>query len=511
MRRLLSFILLVLIASSIVFANGAQEATATTAPSKDFVYVTGSEPVTFDPHLVTDANTSKFMTEVHETLYMRDEKANIIPLLAESSTTSEDGLTWVIKLKEGIKFTDGTDFNAEAVKYSFDRLRSKEISSPKASALNGINEVIVKSPYEVEFHLASKNLVFLATLTNYSTAIMSPTAGQKYGKEKYGENPVGTGPLMLKEWNHGSSLVLTKNPNYWGKEPTVDNVTVKVVPEDASRVMMIKSGDADIIAGVQPIQADDLKSDKNVEMIVRPGYRTIFIGMNNDIKPFDNPKVRMAVCYAINKKAIIDNILKGIATYPSGFMSSVIQYSALDLDPHEIDQAKSKQLLAEAGYPDGFKSVLYTCEGRYTMDRQVSEVVQSMLAEVGIQVEVKVLEWGSYLNTVKKGECPMFLLGKGCSTGDPEFDMLMHVISNGGQNYYHYSNPEVDELLHKVANADNLEQRADYLHQIQVIHSNDVPLATLYYEAQTFAVRKGVSGMLIYPNETLDLAWMTRE
>lgn len=482
-----------------------------TSDKNEFVYVSGVEPTTMDVHLCTDANTSRILLQVHETLYKRNENAEVVPLLAESAEESEDGMSWNIKLKEGIKFHDGQPFNAEAVKYSFDRLVAPETGSAKASALSNVESIEVLSDYEVKFNLKGRDLVFLASLTNYSTAIMSPAACEEYGLSDYSNHPSGTGPLKMESWDPGIDMVLVKNENYWGEEPTVDRLIVKAIAEDSSRVMMIKTGDADVVAGVPPTLVPDLQQDSNVDMVIKPGYRTIFIGMNNGVEPFNNPKVREAVNYAINKKSIIDNVLHGLANYPSGgFESPAIQYALTDLDPHEQDIEKAKELLEEAGYPDGFQTEIMTPEGRYPMDRQVAEVVQGMLAEVGIKAEVKVSDWGAYQEALTAKNTKMFLLGKGSSTGDPEFDFLMHGITGGGQNHYQFSNSKVDELIGGLSEAQNLEDRADMLGQVQEIWNDKCVIAPLYYENQFYAVRKNVSGLNVYPNELADLAWLTR-
>lgn len=478
----------------------------------EFVYVSGVEPTTMDVHLCTDANTSRILLQVHETLYKRNEDAEVIPLLAESAEESEDGMSWTIKLKEGIQFHDGTPFNAEAVKYSFDRLVAPETGSAKASALKNVESVEVLGDYEVKINLKGRDLVFLASLTNYSTAIMSPTAGEKYGLEDYTNHPAGTGPLKMESWEPGIQMTLVKNENYWGEEPTVDKLTVKAIAEDSSRVMMIKTGDADVVAGVPPTLVPDLQSDSNVEMMIKPGYRTIFIGMNNGAEPFNDIRVRQAVNYAINKKSIIDNVLHGLATYPSnGFESTAIQYSAENLDAHEQDIEKAKELLKEAGYPDGFQTEIMTPEGRYPMDRQVAEVVQGMLAEIGIQAEVKIADWGAYQEALTAKNTKMFLLGKGSSTGDPEFDFLMHGITDGGQNHYQFSNERVDELLKGLSGAADIEERAEMLKEVQTIWNDEFVIAPLYYENQFYAVRANVSGLKVYPNELADLAWLVRK
>lgn len=205
---------------------------------------------------------------------------------------------------------------------------------------------------------------------------------------------------------------MTRFDDYWGEKATVDSITFRIVPEDASRVMMLKTGDADLVAGIPPVQIEELQSDPNVKVLVETGYRTIFLGMNSTVKPLDDVRVRQAVNYAIDRESIIKNVMRDVASYPDSFMvSNVIDNSAKGLGCYEFDQEKAKALLAEAGYADGFTLTLSTPEGRYAMDRQVAEVIQAMLMEVGITAEINVLDWGAYSEQATSGQHQFFLLG----------------------------------------------------------------------------------------------------
>lgn len=493
--------------------GGATTGGETAETSNEFTFVMGTEPTTMDVHFCTDAATSRILLQVHETLFKWDENSeNVIPWLVETSTEAEDGLSWTFKLKEGIKFHDGTDFNAEAVKYNFERLLDPATGSSKASALQGVTSIEVLSDYEVKINLSGRNLIFEQTLTNYSTAIMSPTACEEYGLEGYTNHPAGTGPLKLESWEPGVEMVLVKNEDYWGEEPTTDRLTVRAVSEDSSRVMMAMTGDADISWGISPALVENLEGNEDVTVNTVTGYRTIYIAINQNYGPLADSRVRAAINYAINKREIVDNILYGVGgTYPSGYESSAVANAATDLDPYEQDLEKARQLMAEAGYPDGFDIRLNTPEGRYAMDRQIAEAVQYMLAEIGINATIEVLEWGTYQERMlSKDYMQLFLLGKGSSTGDVEFDFLMHVLSTGGQNYYGINNPEVDEILSNLSSAADLEERSQMLYDAQKLVNDEYDFATLYYENQIVATRADVQGLVIYSNETADLAWLTR-
>lgn len=479
--------------------------------ANEFVYAAGTEPTTFDPHFITDVNTARAAMQIYETLVKWDESSNLAPLLAESWTTSEDNMTWTFKLKEGVKFHDGAPFNAEAVKYNFDRIIDPAIASPRSSTAGMVESVSVVSEYEVAITTKNPSGAFLAQLTSYNLAMISPKAAQELGLD-FGQHPAGTGPLMLQEWEPGKSLIMTKFDEYWGTKSTIDKLSFVTVPEDSSRVMMLKTGDADVISGLPPVQVESLEKDENINVVIAPGYRTIYIGMNHKKAPFDNVKVRQAVNYAIDKHSIIDNVLSGLAEYPAGVESKAIMFAANDLQPYDYNPEKAKELLAEAGLPNGFKTTLFTPEGRYPMDKQVTEVVQGMLKEVGIDAEIKVLDWGAYQEATTSGEeTELFLLGKGSPSGDPDFDLDLSFRTGGRMNNAFYSNPVVDQWLDEQKTSTDQDFRAQVLYNIQKQINDDAAWAVLYYENQTMGKRADVNGFVVWPNEMIDLRYLIRK
>ncbi len=510
MKKSLILVVAGLLVLSLV-ASGCGGAPAVDTSKNDFVYAVGTEPTTLDPHFVTDVNTARAVMQLFETLVTWDENSQIAPLLAKSWTVSEDKLTWTFTLQQGVKFHDGAPFNAEAVKYSIDRLVDPAVASPRASTAATIAKVSVRSEYEVDITVKQPSGAFLAQLTSYNLAIVSPKSAAEFGKE-FGTHPAGTAPLKLAEWIPGQSLVFEGFADYWGEKTTVNKITYKVVPEDTSRVMMVKTGDADVVVGVPPIQVETLKTDSNVKVVIETGFRTIYVGMNLKHKPFDNPKVRQAINYAIDRQSIITYVLGGIGKMPVGVESTVISNAATDLAPYTYDPAKAKALLAEAGYPNGFKTTFHTPEGRYPMDKQVAEVVQSQLKEVGIDAEIKVLDWGAYQEATTKGEVTrLFLLGKGCPSGDPDFDLSLSFTTGGSMNNSFYSNTTVDALLaQQRVNVDPVS-RAAQLHELQRLIHEDAPWAVLYYEEQTMATRADIEGFELYPNEMLSLKYLKRK
>jgi peptide/nickel transport system substrate-binding protein len=475
----------------------------------NLIYATGTDATTLDPQFVTDVPTSRVVMWVHQTLVYPDLKGNMQPVLAESWTVSDDKLTWTFKLRKGVKFQDGTPFNAEAVKFTFDRINDPQIASPRKSSAVVVKEVQVIDDYTVRFVTKEPFAPFLAQLSAYNLAILSPTQAKKLGK-KYGEQPAGTGPFKLEKWVPGEKMVFVRNENYWGDKPYLERIEVRVVPEDSARVMMLLSGDVDVIASVPPVMLDRLNQSKDVNILKQTGFRTIYIGMNNKVKPFDNPAVRKALTHAINPEAIVKGVLAGVGTLGGAFESPVIAGADKNLPLYEYNPAQAKKLLAEAGYPDGFETELYTPTGRYLMDRQVAEAVQAQLKEVGVKAKIQTPDWGTLISLLNKyDQVPMFLMGKGSPTGDLDFTLALTTQCGGKMNHFSYCNQEVDKLIKLQRGTVNVEERYKVLDQIQEIFYDEAPSVTLYYEDQIFGQRANVHGVEVNPNEFIDFfkAW----
>jgi len=466
-----------------------------------FTYAVGTDAQTLDPHFVTDVPTAVAVTQIHDTLVARNADMEFVPALATEWSTSEDGRTWTFRLREGVKFHDGADFNAEAVKYNFERILDPEIGSPRRSMIEMVEKVEVVDEYTVAITTKTPFGPFLAQISSYNLGMLSPKTARERGKG-YAQNPAGTGPFKLKAWEPGDTLIFEANQDYWGGKPAIDELVFRVVPEDSTRIMLLKSGDVDAIAGVPAFEVETLKGDQNVVLISLPGFRTIYVGMNCQQKPFDDPRVRQAVNYAIDRQAIVDHLLRGVATVGVGPESTSIPGSVKDLPPYGRDVEKAKALLAEAGYPDGFSTVMHSPSGRYPMDQQVAEAVVGQLAEVGIKADLQVLEFGAYQDMLNAGkESRLFLLGKGSPTGDPDMTLTLSFGTGGGMNNALYSNSEVDELLVRQREAVDPVERQALLREIQELIHADAPWAVLYYEQIMIGTRKNVSGLTVLPNE----------
>ncbi|MBZ6078980.1 ABC transporter substrate-binding protein [Microvirga puerhi] len=468
---------------------------------KPLRYATGTDAQTLDPQFVTDIPTARVVTQIHETLIYPNSAGEMVGVLAESWDVSEDKLSWTFHLRKGIKFHDGTPFNAAAVKFTFDRIMAKETAAPRASSAAAIDSVEVKDEHTVIIKTKSPYAPLLAQLSAYNLAIISPSAGVKLNNE-YSRAPAGTGPFKLGKWTPGEKLTIIRNDEYWGKKAASAAVEFTVVPEDSARVLMLMSGEADVVSNVPPIMVNRLKGAPGVKIVEQTGYRTIYVGLNLDTKPFDDLKVRQAIAHAIDTKLLLSGVMNNIGTAGGGLESTVIPGSA-KIAPYPYNPELSKKLLAEAGYPNGFTIDFYITTGRYINDKQLGEAIQAQLAKVGIKVNLQSPEFGAYSAMLRQKKIPMFLLGKGSPTGDPDFTLTINVHSEGTGNYGNYRNDKVDRLLTEQRSTVEVAKRNEQLRQVLQQSYDDVPWIVLFYENQIFGERENVRGVEVLPNENV--------
>ena len=476
-----------------------------TAAADTLTYATGTDAQTLDPQFVTDVPTSRIVMQIHETLVYPNAEGQIEGVLAESWEVSPDGRTWTFKLRPDVTFHDGSPLTAGAVKATFDRIMAEETGSPRKSAAGSVEQVSVIDDHTVEFVTKSTFAPFLAQLSAYNLAIMSPNAVERIGDD-YSREPAGTGPYKLADWIPGETLTLARNEDYWGSKPGISELKVQIVPEDSARVLMLMSGDADVVANVPPAMVEQLKSVPNVEIVQKTGFRTIYLAMNLAMQPFDNPKVRQATALAIDTQALVAGVMQGLATRGGGLESPVIP-GATFFDPYPYDPEAAKALLAEAGYPDGFETELYVPTGRYINDKQLGEAIQAQLAEIGIKASIKSPEWGTYQALLReKTTVPLYLIGKGSPTGDLDLTLTLVAGSEGRMNFNNYSDAAVDDAIAKQREIMDVDERTEVLRTILAGIYDDFPYVVLFYEDQLFGQRDVVEGVEILANEFVDFS-----
>lgn len=471
--------------------------------------VSGTDIQQMDIHKVNDSPSFTVLQHVNETLFSITADGKVEPLLAESFTQSQGGKKITITLKKGVKFSDGTPFNAEAVKKNLDRIMNPETKSAFGFLLGSIDKVTAVDNETVEIDLKTPFAPLQYVLGHGFTGMISP-AVLDGGADAMATSTVGTGPYLVKEWKKGESVTLERNDKYWGTKAKTTELVFKMVKEDGPRMVEIESGTADVALRVPPSEMARLQAIQDIEIRTTPGLRTIFIYFNVTKPPLDNVKVRQAINYAVDKDAIVKSILNGMGRVSDAPIAPAI-FGYSKQQPYAYNQAKAKELLKSAGLENGFTIELLHPNGRYPQDARVAEAVAAQLKEVGIEVKLRTMEWADYVPFTGKpqaeNEVQMAMLGWSTPTMDADYGLfsLFHSSAQApaGFNRGFYNSGVVDSSLN-LGRTDTLPANRQYQYSqaIQAIWQ-DAPWLFLYSEVQVDAIRKNVIGIEIHPSERL--------
>ncbi len=458
-----------------------------------------SDATKLDPHQGTDIPSANvYHGKIYEGLVKQDKDMEVQPALA-TDWEQIDEKTWEFELREGVKFHDGTDFTAEAVKKTFERILDEETASPRKKLFEMITDIKIVDDYTVQLKTEYPFAPLLSNLAHYSAGIISPKAIEEHGEE-LGQNPSGTGPFEFDSWDSGSQIKLTKNEDYWGDNAKVNSVVFEVIPEDSTRIAMVETGQAHLANPVPVNQVDRVEQNQDMTLNRSEGLGIDYLGFNTEKEPFDNKKVRQAINLAVDTDAILSGVYNNVGTEATAPMGPGVWGHNKDLDGYDYDVEKAKELLKEAGYEDGFETTIWTNDNNARVD--VAEVVQSQLKGVGIDVELKVMEWGAYLDATAKGEHDMFVLGWSNMTGDADYNQyfLFHSDAKGTPgNRTFYTNERVDELIDKGREESDTEKRQEIYNEVQEIEMEDAPMVFLRNDEDLVAVGNNVKGFWMHP------------
>jgi len=474
----------------------------------------GIDVDTLDPAGQTTTTISNIVQFYAEPLFMIDEGGKIVPLLAESYEVSPDAKVYTVKLRKGIYFHDGTPFNATAVKFTFERLLDPKVKVPARGNFLVIDKVEVVDEYTVRFELKYPFAPFLTVLSTTQSCIISPKAAKELG-DKISVTPydIGTGPFKFKEWVKGDRVVLIKNERYWNGTPYFDEVVFKVVPDHQTREAMLLAGDLDIIIQPPATDVEMLKRRGDLKVVELPSTRVMGIWINTQKGPLKDVRVRQALNYAVDKEAIIKNVLFGLGVARESPIPS-FTLGFKKLGPYPYDPEKARKLLAEAGYPNGFEVTLITPSGRYLFDKQIAEAVAQYLRDVGIKVTLKTYDWPTYVTMLFKplneSELELFLVGFAATGGaDPHFYLYLRYHTSqfppNGFNPSFYSNPEVDKLLEDGMKIPDPEKRREIYEKANEIIWNEAPEIFLHIQYFVVVMKSNLEGVRVFPYEMIEV------
>lgn len=489
--------------------------TATVAQTPPGVLVVGqiAEPKSLDPHAVTAVNDFRILMNVYDGLVRyRNGTLEVEPALATSWTIGEDGTEYTFELRDGVEFHDGAPFNAQAVEFNFDRMLDKSHPYhdtgpfPLAFFFSAVEDVEAVDGDTVKFTLKEPYAPFLSNLAYPTGLIVSPEAVKKHGAD-FGRNPSGTGPFAFAEWEANAKVAVTRNEHYWDGAPSLDAVVFRPITDANTRVAEMLSGGIDVMVEIPPDSVSTFDGN-GFTLHEQAGPHVWFLILNAKEGPFSDRRVRQAVNYAIDKKALVENVLQGTAQIAAGPTPPAFAWAYNDaLEPYPHDPGKARALIEESGHA-GASLTFYVTEGGSGMLDPVAmgAAIQADLAKVGFDVKIETYEWNTFLGKVNPGlEGKADMAEMAWMTNDPDTLPFLALRTGawpdkGGFNSGYYSNPEVDALLEAARGSTDQAERARLYKEMQEIVHDDAPWAFIANWKQNAAIADVVSGFQLQPS-----------
>ena len=483
-----------------------------------------AEPKSLDPATVTAVNDFRILINMYDGLVRyKDGTLEVEPALATSWEISDDGKTYTFHLREGVKFHDGSMFDAEAVKFNFDRMLKDDHPYhntgpfPLAFFFSAIQETTVIDQYTVQLSLDAPYAPLLSNLAYPTGLIVSPAAVKEYG-EDFGRNPSGTGAFKFASWESNVRVVVEKNEEYWDGAPPLQAVVFRPITDNNTRVTEMLSGGIDMMVEVPPDNVATFSNEK-FTIYEQAGPHLWFLILNCKEGPFSNKSVRQAVNYAIDKEALVNSVLSGTAEVAAGPTPPAFAWAYNDaLSPYPYDPEKAKQLIADAGF-EGAELTFYVTEGGSGMLDPIpmGTAIQADLAKVGLKVNIETYEWNTFLGKVNPGlEGKADMAEMAWMTNDPDTLPFLALRTEawpdkGGFNSGYYSNPEVDELLEKARVSTDQNERAELYRKMQEIVYDDAPWAFVANWKQNAVSTSSVKDFKLQPSFFLLLQKISKD
>ena len=451
-----------------------------------------------DPHQTVAAGTREVLFNIFEGLVKPNSDGEMIPAVAEKYTLSEDGTTYTFTLREGVKFHNGQTVTAEDVVYSINRCAAvpEGQEKPLVAAFSAVKSVEALDEKTVAVTIAQRDLEFISEMT----AAIIPA-----DYENQDTAPVGTGPFKFVSRTAQESVVLERFDDYWGEKPELTKVTYKIIENADSLVMNLNGGSIDLCAHLTSAQASQL--NQNFQVLEGTMNLVQAIYLNNQAKPFDNQLVRQALCYAIDRQGIMDMVADGHGTaVGSSIYPAFTKYFLPELvDKYPHDVAKAKELLAQAGYPDGFDMTI-SVPNNYQPHMDTAEVVAEQLREAGINVTIQPVEWSTWLDTIYNGrQFQATVVGVDAANMTARA-MLERFTSDYGKNFINYNNPAYDALFQQAINAQDEATQTDLYKQMEAMLADTAANVYIQDLCDLVAMRQDLGGLKFYPIYVLDLS-----
>lgn len=470
---------------------------------------------TLDPAFASGVQTGAIVAKLYDGLMRYDyESTDVVPNLAEEVEVNDDATVFTFTLRDGVTFHNGTPLTAEDVKYSFERVVDPDTASPVSwvfedAGISGIEAFVegeaeevsgieVLDPQTVRITLDQPYAPFLFHLAMPAAHIVSESlASALEAGEDLSSNPVGTGPFTLADRVRDSSLTLEANEDYFAGAPAIDRVEYRIITDPLITWQEFLADNLDVSA-VPDALFSEVTGDPQFEEMLQtlPELAVYYFALNQRFEPFQDPRVRQAVAMAIDRQAIIDGIYNGKDLLANSPIPPGLAGYDPELQAYSYDPERARELLAEAGYPDGFDLTIWSTRTPTTI--AVNEAIQFYLGEVGIRADLNQVDFGTLIDGAINGRAPAFYLSWFADYGDA-YNFLHPLYVAGGADRYGYSNPEVGEILAEAATLSNLEDRVPLYQEAQQMIVEDIPVVYIRYPVTYYAVRPGVTGILNHP------------
>lgn len=447
-----------------------------TGARTDLIIGLSTDILSLDPQAGLSNNDFNVHMQIYGTLLKYDENAQIVPYLAEDFEISDDELVWTFRLKQGVLFSNGEELTADDVVFTFDRLSQNTSFAGVFSYIDGYSAA---DEYTFELRLNKPYFILQYLLADSKYAILNREAVES-GGENWSDNPVGTGPYKLQEWSSGEEIVLVRNEAYnYAELPPIETIHFKIITDTNTMAVALQSGDIDFVGGtgIAASLVSQFANNPDYTVLSSANSSYEFLNLNTQRAPFDNVLVRQAIAHAIDKDSIILMAAEGNGVRAdTQLVDGVFGYDQA-IEGYEYDTERAKELLAEAGYPDGFDMTIYTVGARIN----VCEIIQSQLAEVGINVSCEPVDLGAFLATMSSGDYDANMMGLGLSY--PEGESLLNPMfqSSSAYNWCGFTSAEIDELILAVQSSGDDEYRQECYSRLLTILRDECPQIPLYY------------------------------
>ena len=484
---------------SLVFALLVVPGLAWAAPQGKVVIAQGVDPTTLDTQNQQETPASVVASHLFDTLVERDQNLKMVPALAAELPKLVGPTTWEVKLRQGVKFHNGEDFNAESVKFSLERVKTGLRAS---SNFRPIEKVDIVDPYTVRVQTSKPWPIFPTIMTSRQASMYPPKAYAGKDSAFISKNPIGTGPYKLVRWSKDEEIVLEANDQYWRGAPKIKTVVFRPIPDDAVRVAALQNGEVDVAVNIPPHLATIIANHPKLFLSTAPSIRTLqlmfvtheYDAQHKPVGPYKgvtaDKRVRQAIAYALDVDEIIKGVLDGKAMRTATLLTPLHFGYDPTIKPIKQDLGKVKQLLTEAGFPGGMELTLNSPQGRYVLDKEVAEAATGQLTKAGIKTQLKTYEFVNYLNTLvyvhKPG--PVWLIGWGTATVDAE--TVYGPLFRSGSNLGNYHNPDFDGMVDQAQTQMDEKQRLATYHRINKLWIDDMPAVPLYQQVDLYGASK---------------------